>query len=224
MSLTLFYHPLASFCWKVQIALYENGTEFRGEIVNLADKASSARFFELWPMGKMPLLFDERTDRAIPETSIIIEYLDRHHPGQRPLLPADEDQRLDARLWDRFFDFYVQAPMQRIVANQLRADSERDPRTVDESIEALQLAYRMIEQRMANRTWAAGENFSMADCAAFPALFYATTLQPFTAMHSNASAYFERLLQRTSVTRVLDEARPYFQYYPFRNAIPQRFC
>jgi len=224
MSLTLFYHPLASFCWKVQIALYENGTEFRGDIVNFADKASSARFFELWPMGKMPLLFDERTNRAIPETSIIIEYLERHYPGPSALLPADDDQALEARLWDRFFDLYVQTPMQRIVANQLRSESERDARSVDESTDALRLAYEMIERRMANRTWAAGENFSMADCSAFPALFYATTLQPFTEKHSNASAYFERLLQRASVERVLEEARPYFQFYPFREAIPQRFC
>ena len=223
MNLTLFYHPLASFCWKVLIALYENGTEFRGEIVNLADRQASARFFELWPVGKMPLLLDERRDRTVPETSIVIEYLERHYPGQRALLPADGDQCLDARLWDRFYDLYVQTPMQRIVANELRAENERDPRTVDESIAALRLAYDMIEHQVATRTWAVGEDFSMADCAAFPALFYATTLEPFAARHPKSSAYFERLVQRPSIMRVIEEARPYFQFYPFRESIPKRF-
>ena len=223
MSLTLFYHPLASFCWKVQIALYENGTEFRGEIVNFADKQASAEFFDLWPVGKMPLLRDDDRDRTVPETTIIIEYLDSNYPGQRPLLPLNEDDRLDARLWDRFFDLYVQAPMQRIVANELRAESERDPLAVAEATAALRLAYDMIERRMTQRTWAVAEHFSMADCAAFPGLFYATTLVPFAENHPHAAAYFERLVERASVQRVLDEARPYFQFYPFKDAIPPRF-
>jgi glutathione S-transferase len=223
VSLTLFYHPLASFCWKVQIALYEKGIDFRREIVNLADATSSARFFELWPVGKMPLLRDEERDRTVPETTIIVEYLDQHYPGQRALFPTDEDQRLDARLWDRFYDLYVQTPMQRIVSNQLRAENERDPRTVTEAHSALRLAYDMVEHQLAQRTWAVGEEFSVADCAAFPGLFYATTLEPLTSTHVNASAYFERLVQRPSIRRVIEEARPYFQLYPFQDAIPQRF-
>lgn len=223
MSLTLFYHPLASFCWKVQIALYENGTQFTGHIVNFADPASTERFFELWPVGKMPLLLDEVRDRTVAETTIIIEYLDRHYPGQRRLLPTDDDQRLDARLWDRFYDLYVQTPMQRIVSNQLRPESERDPRTVDEAHSALRLAYDMIERQMATRTWALGDDFTITDCAAFPGLFYATTLEAFTDKHANARAYFERLLQRPSIMRVIEEARPYFQFYPFHEAIPERF-
>jgi glutathione S-transferase len=223
VSLTLFYHPLASFCWKVQIALYEAGTEFRGDIVNLADKHASAKFFELWPVGKMPLLRDDDRDRTIPETTIILEYLDRYYPGQRRLFPSNEDERLDARLWDRFFDLYVQAPMQRIVSNQLRAESDRDSLAVTEATAALQLAYEMIERRMTNRTWAAGTDFSIADCAAFPGIFYATTLVPFAENHSHTKEYFERLLERASVQRVISEARPYFQFYPFREAILARF-
>src|SRR5262245_24420857 len=127
MSLTLYYHPLASFCWKVQIALYESGTPFTGEIVNLGDKQASARFFDLWPVGKMPVLRDEQRDRTVPETTVIVEYLDRYYPGAQRLLPEDEEQRLDARLWDRFFDFYVQQPMQRIVGNHMRAEGQNDP-------------------------------------------------------------------------------------------------
>ena len=223
MSLTFYYHPLASFCWKVQIALYENETPFVGEIVNLADKQASAKFFDLWPVGKMPLLRDERRDRTVPETTIIIEYLDRYYPGAKKMLPEDEELRLDARLWDRFFDNYVQHPMQRIVANQMRPQNERDPRSVSESQSALEMAYDMLERRLATRTWAIGDVFSLADCAAFPGLFYASTLVPFGEARRATAAYFERLTQRASVQRVISEARPYFQYYPFRDAIPARF-
>jgi glutathione S-transferase len=223
MSLTVHYHPLASFCWKVQIALYENDTPFTGEIVNLGDKQASARFFDLWPVGKMPVLRDEKRDRTVPETSIIIEYLDRYYPGAQWLLPQDEERRLDARLWDRFFDLYVHMPMQRIVADRLRPENERDPRAVSESQATLRMAYDMVERQLAARTWATGEAFSIADCAAFPALFYAGTLVPFAEVHPKAAAYFERLTQRSSVRRVLAEARPYFSMYPFHDAIPARF-
>ena len=223
MSLTFYYHPLASFCWKVQIALYENHTPFSGEIVNLGDKQSSARFLDLWPVGKMPVLRDEARDRTVPETTIIVEYLDRYYPGTQKLLPEDEPLRLDARLWDRFFDLYVQQPMQRIVAQQLRPESDRDPLAVPESTATLQMAYGMLERQMATRTWVVGEQFSLADCAAFPGLFYADTVVSFTKTHPNAAAYFERLVQRPSVQRVLDEARPFFEFYPFKDALPARF-
>ncbi len=223
MSLTLYYHPLASFCWKVQIALYENQTPFSAEIVNLGDKQASARFFELWPVGKMPVLRDEERDRTVPETTIIVEYLDRYYPGAQKLLPENEEQRLDARLWDRFFDLYVQQPMQRIVANHIRAETDRDPRAVAESTAALQMAYGMLERQLATRTWAIGDAFSVADCAAFPGLFYADTLVPFSKTYPSTTAYFNRLTQRPSVQRVLDEARPYFEMYPFKEAIPARF-
>jgi glutathione S-transferase len=223
MSLTLYYHPLASFCWKVQIALHENRTPFASEIVDLGDAQSRARFFEVWPMGKMPVLRDDERDRTVPETTIIIEYLDGYYPGAQKLLPENEDLRLDARLWDRFFDLYVQQPMQWIVAQQLRPDSERDPRAVPESTAALQRSYDMLERQLATRTWVIGDAFSIADCSAFPALFYASTLVPFGEARPKTAAYFERLVQRPSVLRVLDAARPYFKMYPFRDAIPARF-
>src|SRR4051812_45197002 len=100
MALTLYQHPLAYFCHKVLIALYENGTPFHSVTVDLADEKTSAAFLALWPIGKIPVLRDERLGRAIPETSIIIDYLEQHYPGPRPLLPPDEELRLEARLWD----------------------------------------------------------------------------------------------------------------------------
>ncbi len=171
----------------------------------------------------MPVLRDDQRDRTVPETTIIIEYLDRYYPGAQRLLPPDEEQRLDARLWDRFFDLYVQQPMQRIVGNQLRPEGERDVRATPESNAALEMAYDMLERQVATRTWVVGEAFSVADCAAVPALFYAGTLIPFAETHPKAGAYFERLLLRPSVQRVLEEARPYFKMYPFKDSIPARF-
>jgi len=228
MTLVLYYHPLASFCHKVLIALYENGTPCEKRLVDLGDDEASARFLALWPVGKIPVLRDESRDRTLPETTIIIEYLDRHYPGAQPLLPHDDDARLEARLWDRFFDLYVQAPMQKIVLDRLRGEGERDARGVAEARATLDSAYTMLERRMserstAGRNWAAGEAFGLADCAAAPALFFAAILAPFPPAHRHLAAYFERLLQRASVQRVIAEAQPYFPMFPYKELIPARF-
>lgn len=223
MALTLYFHPLASFCHKVLIALYENDTPFTGHILDLADKDASAAFLDLWPVGKIPVLHDHDRDRTIPETTIIIEHLDQHYAGARPLLPSDEGERLEARLWDRFFDFYVQVPMQKVVTDRLRGDDEHDPRGVADARSNLSTAYDMIERRMADRTWAVGERFTLADCAAAPALFYAAIVAPFPETHAHLAAYFERLMDRASVKRAIAEARPYFHLFPFNDSIPARF-
>lgn len=221
MALTLYFHPLASFCHKVLIALYENEMPFAGHIVDLADEDASAAFLDLWPVGKIPVLHDG--DRAIPETSIIIEYLDEHCPGVRPLFPHEQAERLEARLWDRFFDLYVHVPMQKIVTDRLRRDEEHDSRGVADARSTLGTAYDMIERRMADRTWVVGEKFTLADCAAAPALFYAAIVAPFPKTHPHLAAYFERLVNRPSVKRVIAEARPYFHLFPFKESIPTRF-
>jgi glutathione S-transferase len=223
MTLALYYHPLASFCHKVLIALYENDTPFTPHIVDLADQDSSAGFLRLWPVGKIPVLHDEGRNRIIPETTIIIEYLDRFYRGRHAFFPEDEVQGLDARLWDRFFDLYVQVPMQKIVTNRLRPKGESDPRGVAEAMAALATAYGMVESRMADRRWAAGETFSIADCAAAPALFYAGIVAPFPVAYPHIAAYFERLLERPSFKRVIAEAQPYFELFPLKDSIPARF-
>ncbi len=217
----LHYHPLSSYCWKMQIAFYENGAPFEARIVNLGDPDARAAYAALWPTAKIPLLEDN--GRFVPETSIQIEHLDRHHPGKVALLPADPEARLQARLWDRVFDNYVMDPMSRFIAQQLRPEAERDQRTLDASLAALALAYDMIEERLDPRPWAVGEGFSLADCAAAPALFYAAIVLPFGPRQVKLSAYFERLLARPSVARAIVEARPFFQYYPLRAKLPARF-
>jgi glutathione S-transferase len=223
MALTLFYHPLASFCHKVLMALYENDTPFTGDIVDLSKPSERDRLLNLWPVGKFPVLRDEKRDRTVPETSIIIEYLEQHYPGARPLLPANEDERLNARLWDRFFDLYVQTPMQKIVGDRLRAENERDARGVADAVASLGMAYDMLERQVAERTWVLGESFSIADCSAAPALFYAGIIVPFGKNHLRTAAYFDRLAERASFQRVIAEARPYFPNFPFRELMPARF-
>lgn len=221
MALTLHHHPLSSYCWKVQIALYENGTPFEARMVNLGDPAAREAYADLWPTAKIPLLVDG--DRVLPETSLQIEYLDRHHPGRQRLLPEDFDAQLEVRLWDRVFDLYVMTPMQRFIAQQLRPEAERDAATLSACVDELGRAYDLIESRLGERNWAAGDSFSMADCAAAPALFYAAVVRPFSPRHGRLAAYFERLLARPSVWRAIVEARPFFQYYPLRHALAARF-
>ncbi|NBA95970.1 glutathione S-transferase family protein [Pseudomonas sp. R5(2019)] len=223
MALTLYLHPLASFCHKVLIALYENDTPFTAHTVDFSDAEANKAFLERWPVGKIPLLYDARQQLTLPETSIIIEYLDQHYPGQTRFLPADPAAQLQARLWDRFFDLYVQVPMQKIVADRLRPEGGGDVLGVADAHANLRTAYNMIEQQMADKAWAIGNRFSLADCAAAPALFYASIVEPFPASHRNLTAYFERLLKRRSFERVLEEARPWFKLFPFKEAIPKRF-
>ncbi|MGX9990095.1 MULTISPECIES: glutathione S-transferase family protein [Rhizobium] len=223
MSLVLYGHPLASFCHKVLIALYENATPFDNRIVDLSDEASRADLFRFWPIGKMPLLRDEARDSTIPETSIIIEYLEQYYPGPVRLLPLEIDRALQVRLWDRFFDLYVQAPMQTLVSNRRRPEGTADETEVAAAKATLATAYAMIEKQLADKQWISGDGLTVADCAAAPALFYAETLMPFTSEQPNLHAYYDRLLARPSFRRVLEEARPYFKFYPYKERLPARF-
>lgn len=213
MSLTLYFHPLSSYCQKVLIALYENGTPFETEVVNFGDPESAAAFRRLWPVGKMPVLHDTARDRAIPESSIIIEYLQQHYPGGTSLLPADPDLALRTRLADRFYDLYIHDPMQRIVGDKLRPPGKSDPHGVEMAKAMLRSSYGLIDAEMATRPWAVGEVFTLADCAAAPPLFFANKLVPFAA-HGNLAAYFDRLSNRPSVARAFKEAEPFLKFFP----------
>jgi glutathione S-transferase len=213
-SLTLHLHPLSSFCQKALIAFYENDTPFESHLVNLGDAASAARFKELWPIGKFPVLRDEARGRTVPESTIIIEYLQQFYPGRTQLIPSDPDLAWQVRLRDRFYDNYVHLPMQKIVGDKLRPAGSGDPHGVAEARAQLQRSYGMIEEETRDRTWATGEAFTMADCAAAPALYYANLVQPFGATHRSVAAYFERLLARASFARAVKEGDPYRHLFP----------
>jgi glutathione S-transferase len=211
MALKLHAHPLSSYCHKVLIALYELDAPFELAFLNLGDAAERNAFYALWPVGKMPVLFDEAAGVALPESSIIIEYLNDRFGGS--LIPKDEAQALDVRLQDRFFDWHVHSHMQTFAAVLLRPPGHEDPYGVAEAIRKLQTAYDMIDARMADRQWASGAHFSMADCAAAPALFYAEQRVPFGA-RPHLAAYLDRLKARPSYARALKEAEPYFHMIP----------
>jgi glutathione S-transferase len=218
MSLTLYFHPLSSFCQKVLIALYENDTPFEPQIVNLFEEGSRAAFLKMWPIGKFPVLHDESRDRLIPESSIIIEYLQQHFPGKTRLVPADPELARQMRFRDRFFDLYVNMPMQKIVADRMRPAGKKDPYGVEQARQQLQTAVGLTDKSMTPGQWAMGDDFTMADCAAAPALFYANLVMPFGASHPNAKAYLDRLMQRPSFARAAKEAEPYLDLVPKENA------
>jgi glutathione S-transferase len=214
MSLTLHYHPLSSFCWKALIALYENGVPFTPKLVDLGNPAERAALLKLWPIGKFPVLQDDARGEVVPESSVVIEYLDRHYPGRSRLIPDDSGRALQTRLRDRFYDLYVHLPMQKIMGDRLRPDGKQDPHGVEEARAQLRTSYAMIEQQMLGGAFAMGDDFSLADCAAAPSLFYGSMVVPFGDGQKNLAAYFARLKARPSFARVLQEAEPYFGMVP----------
>jgi len=212
MALTLYLHPLSSYCHKALIALYENAIAFTPEVVNLGDPASRDNFKKVWPMAKFPVLLDDSRNQVIPESTSIIEYLDRHYPGPVKLLPNDDgDLAAQVRATDRFYDLHVHNNMQQIVGDKLRPADGHDPIGLKEAKERLAIALGIAEEQMATRRWACGDVFSMADCAAGPPLFFINKMMPLSKHLKN---YLERLTQRPSYARALREAEPFMQYFP----------
>jgi glutathione S-transferase len=212
MFMKLYAHPFASYCQKVLIALYENDTPFEFRMLAAGDERAAAEHEALWPLKRIPVLVDE--GRTVLEASIIIEHLDLRHPGPVRLIPDDPRAALDVRMMDRFFDNYIMTPMQKIVLDSIRAAENRDRQGVVEAREMLDTAYRWLDDAMTGREWAAGDTFSLADCAAAPALFYADWAHPIGKAFSNVHTYRRRLLARPSFARTVDEARPYRPLFP----------
>ena len=211
----LYYHPLSSYYWKVLIALYENNTPF--ERAMMEDPGVAEAWLALWPLGKFPVLRDEARDQTVAEASIIIEYLGQQCPGPFRPIPADPAQALEVRLMDRLFDNYVMTPMQKIVADRLRPHDARDAHGVGEARILLGKAYAMLEERIGARQWAAGDDFTLADCAAAPALFYADKVEPMRGGFPALAAYLDRLEARPSFARVLEEKEPWWHMFPYAN-------
>jgi len=208
----LYAHPFAAYCWKVLVALYENHTAFTYRSLGSADPAAASELAALWPLKKFPVLVDD--GHPIIESTVIIEYLALRFPGSVRLIPADPLAALEVRFLDRCFDNYIMTPMTKITTNQLRPQERRDPYGVEEARAALETAYRWLDGRLAGRTWAAGEDFTLADCAAAPALFYADWVHPVGEGFAHVRGYRARLLARPSVARTVDEARPFRQFFP----------
>lgn len=212
MAYKLYMHPLSSYCHKALIALYETATPFEPVVVNLGDPASRADFVKVWPIGKFPVLDD--SGRTVAESTSIIEYLTLKHPG-RPLIPADAEAALVTRATDRFYDLHVHDPMQKVIGDRLRPEGRSDPHGVAHAKGQIDTGLAVAEAQMAKRSWAAGDTFSLADCAAAPPLFYIDmVVAPLAPRFPNLSAYLGRLKARPSYARVLKEAEPFFHWVP----------
>lgn len=211
--LVLHEHPFAAYCWKPLVALYELGLPFeRHAVVDAADRQQLAR---LWAPARIPVLRDETAALTLPESTTIVEYLDGLAPGGPALIPADPAGALQARLWDRVTDNYVATPMQKIVGDSLRPDGRTDPEGVEEARRTLETAYGVLDAQLADKPWIAGATFTLADCAAAPALFYTRAIHRWDdAGHPALARYYRELVRRPSVARVIDEARPYRELFP----------
>ena len=218
MSLILYGHPFSSYTQKVLIALYENAIPFDLRCLAPDMPQHLQQWLPRWPLRKFPLLVDG--ERNVAETSIIIEYLQLAHPGPLRLLPDDSMQALEVRFLDRYFDLHVMTPVQLAVGAALTGDPAKTEEGRAFAGEKLDLAYAWLETNLAGRTWAAGEDFTLADCAAAPSLFYADWTQPIPAALPLLRAYRARLLARPSFARAVEEARPYRHLFPL--GAPQR--
>jgi glutathione S-transferase len=212
MTLQLFAHPFSSYCWKVLIALWENELPFIYRPLDPEHPKNGAEWARRWPIRKMPVLLDG--ERTVMETSAIIEHLQIFHPGPVTLIPEQGATSVEVRMMDRIFDNYVMTPMTKLVSDVMRAPDAKDAQGVAEGRQTLDTIYAWLEERMVERTWSAGDSFSLADCAAAPALFYADWVHPIPNDFGHLRGYRARLLDRPSVARAVDEARPYRHLFP----------
>ncbi len=217
MSLAVYGHLFSSYTQKVLMALYENGTPFEFRAIGQDTPEHVGEWLKRWPLAKFPLLVDgvgTKDERTVIETSIIIEYLQLKHPGPVKLLPADPMKALDVRFLDRFFDLHVMNMMQLSVNGALTGDPIKRKEGLDQSIEKLEKAYAWLEGELAGRTWATGADFTMADCAAAPSLFYADWVHRIPDAYPVVRAYRTRLLARPSFARCVEDARQYRPLFP----------
>lgn len=212
MSLALYGHPFSSYTQKALIALYENATPFEARWIGSQTPQHAAEWQRRWPLSKFPLLLDG--ERTVVETTIIIEYLQLMHPGPVRLLPLDPMAALDVRFLDRFFDLHVMSPMQHAVSAALTGIPEKRAEGLAFGVSKLELAYAWLEAHLAGKSWAAGRDFTLADCAAAPSLFYADWTHPIAESYPLLRAYRARLLARPSFARAVEEARPFRAYFP----------
>lgn len=214
MTLKFYFHPLSSFCHKALIALYEHDVPFERVVVDLGDPAHRESFGKVWPLIKFPALRDEARGKTIAESSPVVEYIDAFYRKHGALMPDDRDLAWEVRMWDQFCDNYVMVPMQKITADNFRPDGGRDPIGVDQARALILRAYEIMEDQLGARDWLVGDTFTLADCAAAPALMYADLCAPITDATPRVDAYLNRLMARPSYARALKEAEPFFNNFP----------
>jgi glutathione S-transferase len=210
MALELYAHPFSSYCWKVMIAFHEKDVDFELRQLSSGQPENDAAFAQAWPLQKLPLLVAD--GQPIMESSIIIEWLDLRFPDP-PLLPADRSAALEVRMLDRIFDNYLETSFQTIVFDRMTGGDGLAPLPQDARAR-LRRTYAWLDAWMQDRKWAVSGGFSLADCAAAPALFYADWTEGIPSEHEVLWAYRRRLLARPSVARCVEGARPYRHFFP----------
>jgi len=210
--LALYGHAFSSYTQKVLIALYENDTPFEFRSIGPDTPEHTREWLRRWPLRKFPLLLDG--EREVVESSIVIEYLELTRPGKTRFVPSDPMAALDVRFLDRFFDLHVMNPMQHAVSGALTGDPAKRRDALQLAEEKLELAYAWLERHLQGKTWAAGEAFTLADCAAAPSLFYADWTYRIGESYTRLRAYRARLLARPSFARAVDEARYFRPNFP----------
>jgi glutathione S-transferase len=212
MTIQFYGHPFSSYCQKALIAFYENDIPFEWQVVAPNNPEIGAKYSELWPIAKFPGIVDD--GRVVIEATSIVEYLAAYYPGPVVLIPADAKAAVEVRMMDRVFDNYVMTPQGKCVADSMRGEGEKDPRGVIEAKAMLETIYRWLDGRMKDQEWAVGDDFTLADCAAAPSLFYADWTHPIPGEFTALIAYRKRLLARPSFARAVDEARPFRAFFP----------
>lgn len=212
MTLEFYGHPFSSYCMKALIALYENDIPFEWRMLSPDHPENGAKFAALWPIGKFPTITDG--DRTVMEATSIIEYLDAYRPGPVKLIPADPKAAVEVRMMDRIFDNYVMTPQGKCVFDAIRKPENRDAQGVADAKTMLETIYAWLDTKMAGHDWAVGNDFTLADCAAAPSLFYADWTHAIPEKYTALIAYRKRLLVRPSFARAVDEARPYRPFFP----------
>jgi glutathione S-transferase len=203
----LYYHPLSTYSQKALIAFYEKGIDFEAEIVNLMDDAERAAYRQIYPLGKIPLLVLD-DGQWVPESSIICEYLDTHFEAESRLIPGDPDLSRQVRFKDRMYDLYLNESVSALLFEEFKPQAQRNEELIARSRFRIGVMYGFMEKNLETQTWTNGETFTLGDCAAAPPLFYAQQTAPFGDC-PNIVAYWQRLQERPSIQRVLDEATPY---------------
>ena len=203
----LYYHPLSTYCQKVLVAIHEKGARYKPHIVDLMNPESRDEYRELYPMGKVPLIVLNHGP-LIPESSIIIEYLDGL--GGPRMISTDPDVARKTRFKDRFIDLYLSDSVGTLFFENRKPAEAQDAQKIETSRYRIKAAYDFLEYEISDQTWANGEDFSMSDCAAAAALLYAPDVAPYDD-YPSISSYAERLSARDSVRQAREEAAPYIE-------------
>jgi glutathione S-transferase len=212
MTIRFYGHPFSSYCQKALIAFYENDIPFEWQGMTPDNPGAGRKYSELWPIAKFPGIVDG--GRVVMEATSIVEYLAAYYPGPVSLIPADAKAAVQVRMMDRIFDNYVMTPQGKCVFDSMRAEGDKDPRGVIEAKAMLETIYRWLDDRLKGHEWAVGDDFTLADCAAAPSLFYADWTHAIPVEFTTLIAYRKRLLARPSFARAVDEARPFRAFFP----------